>query len=223
SQAPATDRRGRWRGVLPQQQRAVSSGGRIREAILSTPITPLPKILRAVAVATAVATMAACSFNRQPDEVEPTPVPWSDELRYEPIGSDLCERMPWDEMGSTAGMTLGEADVLSRSTGWPTEVRCELDDVEADYLQRGIIGLGLIVPDQPPQADEARDFLAEAATDRDRPVASTAEGWWDDAMALEPDRSVRGGSAASVFYVIVHDNHYLDAHLVAQDLDREAM
>lgn len=180
-------------------------------------------ILRAVAVATAVAAMAACSFSRQPDEVEPTPVPWSDELRYEPVGSDLCERMPWDDIGSAAGMTLGKADVLSRTTGWPTEVRCELDDIEAESLQQGTIGLRAIVPEQPDEAHEARDFLAGAAIDRYDPVVRTVAGWWDDGMALETYRSVRGGSAASVTYIVVHENLYLDAYLVAVDLDREAL
>lgn len=190
---------------------------------MSTPITPPSLVLRAIAVVTAVAAMTACSFHRQPDEVEPTPVPWSDELRYEPVGADLCERMPWDDIGSAADMTLGEAEVLSRRTGWPIEVRCELDDVEADYLQQGIIGLHVIVPEQPDEAHEARDFLAEAAIGRYDPVVRTAEGWWDDGLALETFRSVRGGSAASVTYIVVHENLYLGAYLIAQDLDREEL
>lgn len=190
---------------------------------MSTPITPPSLVLRAIAVVTAVAAMTACSFHRQPDEVEPTPVPWSDELRYEPVGADLCERMPWDDIGSAADMTLGEPDVLSRRTGWPTEVGCELDDIESDLLWQGIIGLRAIVPEQPEDAYEAHAYLAEDTIRVYEPVVDTIDGWWDEGVSLERFRSVRGGTTAAVFYLIVHENLYLDAYFIAVDLDREEL
>lgn len=190
---------------------------------------------RGVVAAALAATVAACSFGQEPDEVEPTG-PWSDRIHYEPVGGELCERIRWDHIASASGLTMAGGESFQGSAAGPFQQMgpsaeyywtggCELD-TEAEFLWSSGGELRVRVYEEPePTFQHYEGFVeAEVEASGDK-IVETVDGWWSEGTYVEDFTPGYAGSAI-VWYHIYDENLFLSlmygGSLVgSEQLDRE--